>query len=72
MIFSSAFEHHKQSLLRQMLSVEGLSQSWSDTIQDVVSGVVDLVRPDMKNDEDEMDIRLWVHFIFLTRVPNMS
>ncbi|KAK6645654.1 hypothetical protein RUM43_001934 [Polyplax serrata] len=57
---TSAFEHHKQSLLRQMLSVEGLSQSWSDTIQDVVSGVVDLVRPDMKNDEDEMDIRLYV------------
>lgn len=41
-----------------MLSTEGLNQSWSDTIQKITSEVIDLVRPDMKNDEDEMDIRL--------------
>lgn len=41
-----------------MLSVEGLSQSWSHSVQSLVSSVVDLVRPDMKNDEVEMDIRL--------------
>lgn len=55
--FSSAFEHHKQTLLRQMLNSEGISQSWSDVVLPIVENIVELVRPDMKNDIDEMDIR---------------
>lgn len=49
------------ALLQQLLYSESLSLSWRDIIVPVVRQVVQTVRPDVRNCDDDMDIRQLVH-----------
>ncbi|XP_060113445.1 1-phosphatidylinositol 3-phosphate 5-kinase [Heteronotia binoei] len=57
----SANHNHMLALLQQLLYNESLSLSWRDIIVPVVCQVVQTVRPDVKNRDDDMDIRQFVH-----------
>ncbi|XP_054827187.1 1-phosphatidylinositol 3-phosphate 5-kinase isoform X2 [Eublepharis macularius] len=57
----SANHNHMLGLLQQLLYSESLSLSWRDIIVPVVCQVVQTVRPDVKNRDDDMDIRQFVH-----------
>uniref|UniRef100_A0A8C8VRB2 1-phosphatidylinositol 3-phosphate 5-kinase n=1 Tax=Pelusios castaneus TaxID=367368 RepID=A0A8C8VRB2_9SAUR len=57
----SANHNHMMALLHQLLDNESLSLSWRDIIVPVVCQVVQTVRPDVKNRDDDMDIRQFVH-----------
>uniref|UniRef100_A0A4W3JLS6 1-phosphatidylinositol 3-phosphate 5-kinase n=1 Tax=Callorhinchus milii TaxID=7868 RepID=A0A4W3JLS6_CALMI len=57
----SANHNHMMALLQQLLYSESLSLSWRDIIVPVVRQVVQTVRPDVKNNDDDMDIRQFVH-----------
>lgn len=57
----SANHNHMMALLQQLLYRESLSLSWRDIIVPVVCQVVQTVRPDVKNRDDDMDIRQLVH-----------
>lgn len=58
---SSANHSHMMALLQQLLYSESLSLSWRDIIVPVVRQVVQTVRPDVRNCDDDMDIRQLVH-----------
>lgn len=49
------------ALLQQLLHSESLSPSWRDIIVSLVCQVVQTVRPDVKNRDDDMDVRQFVH-----------
>ncbi|XP_077175393.1 1-phosphatidylinositol 3-phosphate 5-kinase isoform X5 [Paroedura picta] len=57
----SANHNHMLALLQQLLYNESLSLSWRDVIVPVICQVVQTVRPDVKNRDDDMDIRQFVH-----------
>uniref|UniRef100_A0A452R0A7 1-phosphatidylinositol 3-phosphate 5-kinase n=1 Tax=Ursus americanus TaxID=9643 RepID=A0A452R0A7_URSAM len=57
----SANHNHMMALLEQLLHNESLSPSWRDIIVSLVCQVVQTVRPDVKNRDDDMDIRQFVH-----------
>ncbi|KAA8593084.1 hypothetical protein FQN60_018539, partial [Etheostoma spectabile] len=57
----SANHGHMMALLQQLLYSESLSLSWRDIIVPVVRQVVQTVRPDVRNCDDDMDIRQLVH-----------
>ncbi|XP_070588237.1 1-phosphatidylinositol 3-phosphate 5-kinase isoform X1 [Erythrolamprus reginae] len=57
----SANHNHMMALLQQLLYNEALSLSWRDIIVPVVCQVVQTVRPDVRNRDDDMDIRQFVH-----------
>ncbi|XP_078536468.1 1-phosphatidylinositol 3-phosphate 5-kinase isoform X1 [Lissotriton helveticus] len=57
----SANHSHMMSLLQQLLYNDSLSLSWKDVIVPVVCQVVQTVRPDVKNKDDDMDVRQFVH-----------
>ncbi|XP_055361271.1 1-phosphatidylinositol 3-phosphate 5-kinase isoform X2 [Betta splendens] len=57
----SANHSHMMALLQQLLYSESLSLSWRDIIVPVVQQVVQTVRPDVRNCDDDMDIRQHVH-----------
>lgn len=58
----SAYKAHEDSLIKQLLSKEGLSQTWSNTILSIAHQIVDHVRPDLNHDADNLDIRQYVQF----------
>ncbi|KAJ9599193.1 hypothetical protein L9F63_010324, partial [Diploptera punctata] len=64
-----AFRQHEQNLLKQQLNAEGLSQSWVDIVIPLAQQIVDIVRPDVQKDADDMDIRQYVQF---KKVPGGS
>ncbi|XP_063093453.1 1-phosphatidylinositol 3-phosphate 5-kinase isoform X6 [Cavia porcellus] len=57
----SANHSHMMALLQQLLHNDSLSPSWRDIIVSLVCQVVQTVRPDVKNQDDDMDIRQFVH-----------
>ncbi|XP_062046672.1 1-phosphatidylinositol 3-phosphate 5-kinase isoform X7 [Lepus europaeus] len=57
----SANHNHMMALLQQLLHSDSLSPSWRDIIVSLVRQVVQTVRPDVKNQDDDMDIRQFVH-----------
>jgi len=57
------------ALLQQLLYSESLSLSWRDIIVPVVRQVVQTVRPDVRNCDDDMDIRQLVHIKKVRRRP---
>ncbi|XP_070571165.1 1-phosphatidylinositol 3-phosphate 5-kinase-like [Ptychodera flava] len=59
---SSAHYNHMMALLEQQLRVEGLSLAWMDTILPLVRRISELVKPDVRHDDDDMDIRQYVQF----------
>ncbi|XP_063596090.1 1-phosphatidylinositol 3-phosphate 5-kinase-like isoform X3 [Penaeus indicus] len=60
---------HETALLCQLLDSGGLSPSWAEVILPIVHTVTDIIRPDVKNDSDDMDIRQYVQF---KKVPGGS
>ncbi|KAG5306952.1 FYV1 kinase, partial [Acromyrmex insinuator] len=59
---TSAYKAHEDSLIKQLLSKEGLSQTWSNTILSIAHQIIDHVRPDLNHDADNLDIRQYVQF----------
>uniref|UniRef100_A0A3Q4BCU0 1-phosphatidylinositol 3-phosphate 5-kinase n=1 Tax=Mola mola TaxID=94237 RepID=A0A3Q4BCU0_MOLML len=57
----SANHSHMMALLQQLLYSDSLSLSWRDIIIPVVRQVVQTVRPDVRNCDDDMDIRQLIH-----------
>ncbi|CAB0037002.1 unnamed protein product [Trichogramma brassicae] len=57
---TSAYKQHEDTLIRQLLNKEGLSQSWSEIILRIAHQVVEHVRPDLHHDADDMDIRQYI------------
>ncbi|XP_042212733.1 1-phosphatidylinositol 3-phosphate 5-kinase-like isoform X2 [Homarus americanus] len=53
---------HETALLCQLLDSGGLSSSWAEVILPIVHTVTDIIRPDVKNDSDDMDIRQYIQF----------
>ena len=54
---------HKQlqiDLLKQLLKLKNLSMDWFDIIIDLAWKCIDLVKPDVKHDNDLMDIRNYI------------
>lgn len=47
-------------LLKQLLKLHNLSFEWFDIILDIAWKAVDLVKPDVKHDNDQMDIRSYL------------
>lgn len=68
--FSSANHSHMMALLQQLLYSESLSLSWRDIIVPVVQQVVQTVRPDVRNCDDDMDIRQLVHIKKVRRLSD--
>ncbi|XP_068238143.1 1-phosphatidylinositol 3-phosphate 5-kinase isoform X3 [Palaemon carinicauda] len=60
---------HETALLCQLLDSGGLSPSWAETILPIVHTVTEIIRPDVKNDSDDMDIRQYIQF---KKVPGGS
>lgn len=65
--YNSVTDHlqqvHKQAqvdLLKQLLKLKNLNSDWFDVIMPLVWKSVDLVRPDVKHDGDNMDIRKYI------------
>ena len=48
------------SLTNQMLSKEGLSLKWAETILSIIRKISAVVRPDVRHENDDMDIRQYV------------
>ena len=60
---------HKQiqvEILKQLLKLKNVSFEWLDIILPLISKCVDLVKPDVKHDNDCMDIR---HYIKIKKLP---
>ncbi|KZC09496.1 Putative 1-phosphatidylinositol 3-phosphate 5-kinase [Dufourea novaeangliae] len=57
---TSVYKQHEDSLIKQLLNKEGLSQTWSETILPIAHQVVDFVRPDLNHNVDDLDIRQYV------------
>lgn len=58
---SLLFFEHIQRLMKQLLSWQGLSFSWADVLMPLVQSLAHTVRPDVRDDDDEMDIRQYIH-----------
>lgn len=50
-----------QRLVRQLLSWHGLALTWADVLLPLAREVAMTVRPDVRDDDDDMDIRQYVH-----------
>ncbi|OXU27408.1 hypothetical protein TSAR_004798 [Trichomalopsis sarcophagae] len=57
---TSVYKQHEDSLLRQLLNKEGLSQNWSEVVLEIAHQIIDRVRPDLHHDADDMDVRQYV------------
>ncbi|KAK7498566.1 hypothetical protein BaRGS_00010226 [Batillaria attramentaria] len=56
-----AHTEHLQVMTRQLLSQQGLSASWEAVILNCVHQVTHFVRPDVRAEGDDMDVRKYVH-----------
>ena len=48
------------SLTRQLLARMNVPQKWADTLRNIMRKVSQLVKPDVRNEGDSMDIRQYV------------
>lgn len=64
---NSAYNNLYNRLLTQLLEDEGLSLSWLNVIQKISSKVSSVVRPNSRNDLEEMDIR---NYVKIKTIPN--
>ncbi|XP_078620497.1 1-phosphatidylinositol 3-phosphate 5-kinase-like isoform X13 [Branchiostoma floridae x Branchiostoma japonicum] len=58
----SAHDQHTVAFVRQLLHEEYLSLWWSDIIMPLVRQISETVRPDVRHENDNMDIRQYVKF----------
>ena len=49
-----------KSLTNQLLISEGLSIKWADTIMTIIRKISQVVRPDVRHEGDDMDVRQYV------------
>ena len=68
-VLNDLFDEHTQRLMKQLLSSQGLSLSWAEVLMPLVNSLAFTVRPDVKNDDDDLDIRQYVH---IKKVPGAS
>lgn len=57
------------NLLEQLLKLHNLSFEWFDIILDLAWKACDLVKPDVKHDNDQMDIR---NYLKIKKLPGLS
>ncbi|KAG7205451.1 hypothetical protein KM043_007441 [Ampulex compressa] len=57
---TAGYKQHEDSLIKQLLNKEGLSQTWSEVILPIAHQIIDHVRPDLNHDADDLDIRQYV------------
>jgi 1-phosphatidylinositol-3-phosphate 5-kinase len=62
-------KQHQIDLLKQLLKLKNLNPEWFDVIMPLVWQCVDLVRPDVKHDNDLMDIR---NYIKIKKLPGFE
>ena len=48
-------------ITRQLLSQQGLSASWEAVVLNCVHQVTHFVRPDVRGEGDDLDIRKYIH-----------
>lgn len=58
----NAYIKHENDFLIQLLESMDLSSSWIDVILPIVHKVTEIVRPDVKHSDDDMDIRQYIQF----------
>lgn len=58
----NAYIKHENDFLIQLLESMDLSASWIDIILPIVHKVTEIVRPDVKHSDDDMDIRQYIQF----------
>lgn len=56
-----AHTEHLQIITRQLLSQKGLSASWESVILNCVHQITHFVRPDVRVEGDDLDIRKYIH-----------
>lgn len=59
-------KHLQVEILKQMLKLKNISFDWFDIILNLATQCVDLVKPDVKHDNDSMDIRAYIKIKKLT------
>ncbi len=57
---SKANLEHMTLLTNQLLTGQGLSAKWADTIMTIVRKISQVVRPDVRHEGDDMDVRQYV------------
>jgi hypothetical protein len=67
--FQNVHKKHQLRLLEQLLKIYDLSDDWFDIILKLVNKAVYLVKPDVKHDNDHMDIRTYIK---IKKIPNGS
>ncbi|KAL4218119.1 hypothetical protein ACF0H5_022855 [Mactra antiquata] len=60
------YHEHLTALTKQLLHEENVSSSWTDIIISTVDRISLFVKPDVKNNSDDMDIRRYVH---INKIP---
>ena len=60
-IFRQSHSEHLQMIVRQLLSQKNLSASWEPVILNSVHQITHFVRPDVRGEMDDLDIRKYVH-----------
>lgn len=60
-------QEHMKALCDQLLSRAGLSLKWAETILPITQKISQVVRPDVRHDDDDMDIREYVQIKKVTR-----
>lgn len=59
---TDTYTQHEQSLLKQLLNTKGLPLCWSEVLIPLVHEIVDVIRPDLNHDANNIDIRQYVKF----------
>jgi len=59
-LLDSTYKFHEDRYLNTLLTSEGIPSEWRETILNLAEKAVDLVKPDVKFNGDEMDIRNYV------------
>lgn len=65
----NAYIKHENDFLAQLLESMDLPLSWVDVILPIVHKVTEIVRPDVKHSDDDMDVRQYIQF---KKVPGGS
>ncbi|KAL1434106.1 hypothetical protein MTO96_011762 [Rhipicephalus appendiculatus] len=58
---NSAYSVLEKDLLNQLLAADGLPLPWAEVVLPIVHRVANIVTPDVKHLDDDMDIRQYVH-----------
>lgn len=61
-IHRKAHQDHLNGLVQQMLCDEGLSKTWTDIVIGTAQRVSNYVRPDVREEGDDMNILKYVKF----------